>query len=198
MVVLTGAVEGDLDEAVLRRVVEHTGLALGAVHGRKGKQSLLQSLSGYNNAARFSPWIALVDLDRSCDCAPPCLQQWLPTPSARMCFRIAVRAVEAWLLADRERVARWLGVGMAQIPNKPDELDDPKQQLINLARRSRRSAVQYELVPRQGSGRAVGPLYTTRMIEFIQDDADGWRPGQALNISDSLARCVSRLRQFAG
>ena len=39
--ILTGAVEGDVDEAVLRRVFDHAGLSLGTVHGRKGKAHLL-------------------------------------------------------------------------------------------------------------------------------------------------------------
>ena len=194
--IVTGAVEGDLDEALLRRVVDHAGLSLGAVHGRKGKQFLLQSINGYNNAARFAPWVALVDLDHDCDCAPPCVQQWLPNPSPHMCFRVAVRAAEAWLLADREQMAQFLGIGVAQMPDNPDDLDDPKQELINLARRSRRRGIRNEIVPREGSGRVVGPLYTTRMIEFVQDEIGGWRPSRTLRVSGSLARCIARLRRF--
>ncbi len=195
--IVTGAVEGDLDEALLRRLIDHAGLSLGVVHGRKGKQFLLQSINGYNNAARFAPWVALVDLDQDCDCAPPCVQQWLPNPSHNMCFRVAVRAAEAWLLADRERMARFLGIGVARMPDNPDDLDDPKRELINLARRSRRRAIHGEIVPREGSFRSVGPLYTTRMMEFIQDQIGGWRAGRALRVSDSLARCIARLRRFA-
>ncbi len=194
--VVTGAVEGDLDEALLRRILDHVGLSLRAVYGRKGKQFLLQSINGYNNAAQYAPWIVLVDLDRDCDCAPPCAQKWLAKPSARMCFRVAVRAIEAWLLADRERLAQLLGVSVAWLPANPDRLDDPKRELVNLARRSRRRAVRDDLVPRQDSGRSVGPLYTTRMIEFLQDETAGWRLDQALRVSESLERCVLRLRNL--
>lgn len=194
---LTGAVEGDLDEALLRRIVNHVGLSLGAVHGRNGKPTLLRSINGYNNAAQFFPWVVLVDLNGDCDCAPACLQQWIPKPTQHMCFRIAVRAAEAWVLADRERIAERLGLALTRIPVNPDALDNPKRELVNLARRSRRRTVRDDLVPREGSGRAVGPLYTPRMIEFIRDEANGWRPDQALNISDSLQRCFRRLQQFA-
>jgi hypothetical protein len=194
---VTVAVEGDLDEALLRQILDHVGMSVRAVYGRKGKRFLLQSINGYNNAARHAPWIVLVDLDRDCDCAPPCAQRWLATPSTQMCFRVAVRAVEAWLLADRERLAQLLGVNAAWLPANPDCLDDPKRSLIDLARRSRRRAVREDLVPRQGSGRSVGPLYTTRMIEFLQDDTAGWRLDQALQVSESLERCVRRLRNLA-
>jgi len=194
--IVTSAVEGDLDEALVRRITQHLGLSLGAVHGRRGKPFLLRSIAGYNNAARFSPWMVLVDLDRDCDCAPDCIQQWLPRPASQMCFRVAVRAVEAWLLADRERIAAWLAVGVGRVPANPDALNDPKMSLVNLARHLRRIAVRDDFVPRRGSGRPVGPLYTTRMIQFIQDRNTGWRPDIALHASDSLASCLARLGHF--
>jgi len=171
--VVTGAVEGDLDEALLRRILDHVGISLGVVHGRRGKPFLLQSVDGYNHAARHAPWVVLVDLDRDCDCPPPCTEKWLPKPSAQMCFRVAVRAAEAWLLADRERLARLLGIRTALLPRDPDRLDDPKKELVDLARGSHRRAIRDELVPREGSGRPVGPLYTTRMIEFVQERDPG-------------------------
>ena len=186
-----------MDEALLRRILDHVGISLGAVHGRKGKPSLLQSINGYNNAARYAPWIVLVDLDRDCECAPPCARKWLTNPSARMCFRVAVRALEAWLLADRERLAQLLGIRMSLLPTEPDRVDDPKRELVNLARRSRRRSIRDDLVPREGSSRSVGPLYTPRMIQFVEDRTAGWRPDQALRVSDSLARCILRLNDFA-
>ncbi len=194
--VITGAVEGDLDEVLLRRIAEHAGCCLGKVHGRNGKQKLLQQLMGYNNAANHGPWIVLVDLDQDCDCAPDCLQQWLPMPSRFMCIRVAVRTIESWLLADRERIARWLGVALVNIPEDPDSLDDPKQELVNLARRSRRK-IRGDLVPREGSGRSVGPLYNASLMEFIQDQNAGWRPDCAVHRSDSLARCINHLQELA-
>lgn len=192
-VVVTGAVEGDVDEAVLRRVLKHVGLSLGVVHGREGKQTLLKRLGGYNNAARFAPWVVLVDLDGDCPCVPPCVQGWLPAPSPQMCFRVAVRAIEAWLLADRERIASSLGISLQRVPDSPDNLTHPKTELVNLARRSRSRAIREDLVPRQRSGRSVGPLYTARLMEFVEDEHAGWRPDQAAIRSDSLRRCIDRL-----
>src|SRR5262249_41224627 len=159
---ITVAVEGDVDEAVARRIVKHVGLELGPIHGRRGKPHLLQCLRAYNNAARFGPWFVLVDLDGDC----PCARGWLPAPSDHMCFRVVVREVEAWLLADRDRVASVLAVGRREIPANPDSLERPKIELVNLARRSRSKAVREGLVPREGSGRSVGALYTTRLVQF--------------------------------
>jgi hypothetical protein len=195
-IALTGAVEGDVDEAVLRRIISHVGLGLGPVHGRRGKQHLLQCLPGYNNAARFAPWGVIVDLDSDCPCAPPCVRAWLPEPSEFMCLRVAVRAIEAWLLADRDRIASLLGVRRNLVPADPDGLAHPKNELVNLARQSKSRSVREELVPREGSGRSVGLLYTTRLVEFIEDRTAGWRPDSAAAVSDSLRRSLVRLRAF--
>lgn len=196
MRVATAAVEGDVDEAVIRRVGQFSGLTIGKIYGRTGKQPLLRSIRGYNNAARFSPWVVLVDLDSDCECAPPYVQRWLPHPSPFMCFRTAVRAVESWLLADRERVATWLGINVARIPIDPDSIDDPKQVLINLARRSRRVSLRNDIVPREGSGRIIGPLYNPRLIAFVDDINQGWRPEVACSASDSLARCLASMQRL--
>jgi hypothetical protein len=196
-VVITAAVEGDLDEAVLRRLVEYIGATPGPVYGRHGKAHLRQRLAGYNQAARLAPWVVLVDLDHDADCAPPFRSAWLPNPAPNMCFRIAVRMVEAWLLADRDRLSRFLRVPPSQLPLKPEELNDPKSTIVDLARRSRRRDIREDMVPRPGSGRTVGPAYTSRLIEFVAQGPAGWRPDVAAKLSDSLERCLRRLRTFA-
>lgn len=102
-IIVSGAVEGDIDEAVLRRLLDLVGAKAGPVHGKNGKAQLLQRLRSYGQAARFSAWFVLVDLDHDASCAPGFVSRWLPEPvSDTLCFRVAVREVEAWLLADRE------------------------------------------------------------------------------------------------
>ena len=192
---ISGAVEGLVDEAVLRRLVEHVGALPGPIYGRNGKQDLKQRLHGYNQAAQLGPWLVLVDLNHDADCAPPLRQSWLPGPAPRMCFRVVVRMVEAWLLADREEIARLLAVAVAQIPSRPDELDDPKQTLVQLAQRSRRKGVREDMLPRVGSGRPTGPAYPSRLIEFATGP---WRPDVAAASSDSLSRCLRRLKDLIG
>jgi hypothetical protein len=190
---ILAAVEGPVDEAVLRRLAEEVGVAAPVVYGKRGKDALRQRLSGYNNAARFGPWAVLVDLNHDADCAPRLVSDWLPAPSARMCFRVVVRKIEAWLLADRERLAAFLGVAPARIPANPELEPDPKRTLIELSRQSRRREIREDMVARPESGREVGPAYTSRLIEFIQCS---WRPAEAAARSDSLRRCLRRLREL--
>lgn len=195
-VAITAAVEGDVDEAVVRCLIEHIQGKTRAVYGRTGKSHLQRRLSGYNQAARFSPWIVLVDLDHDAECAPPFRNSWLPDPSEHMCFRVAVRAVEAWLMADREHLARFLTVNIARIPQNVETVDHPKLTMVDIARHSRRREIREDMLPRTGSGRVVGPAYTARLIEFVMGGRNGWRPEVAAERSESLKRCLRCLHRL--
>ncbi|RLF63060.1 MAG: hypothetical protein DRN33_04790, partial [Thermoplasmata archaeon] len=116
LVVINAAVEGIVDEAVVKRMIDFVGGTPGRVFGKEGKPLLRKKIEGYNNAARRSPWVVLVDLDHDEECAPLLRNEWLPQPASKMCFRIAVREVEAWLLADRKGIASFLGVSQSAVP----------------------------------------------------------------------------------
>ncbi len=190
----SGAVEGPLDQTVFNRLVAHVGAVPGTVHVRNGKRALLDRLHGYNNAARRWPWLVLIDLDNDADCAPAFRRTHLPETSEFMCFRVAVRQIEAWLLGDRERLAGYLSVTASRFPVSPEALENPKRTLVGLARQSRRRATRELMVPTPTSGRKVGPGYTSELIGFVTDRENGWRPDVASRASPSLARCIECLR----
>jgi hypothetical protein len=192
-VVIQSAVEGDADGAVIRRLVTHLGGVPGETYGRNGKDRIRRTIRGYNNAARFAPWVVLVDLNGDEACAPPLRNSWLPRPAASMCFRVAVREVEAWLLADADGIARFLGISPDRVTPRPEGLADPKQEMVNLARRSSVRDIREDMVPRRGSGAEIGPAYTSRLIEFIRDH---WRPEEAAQRSESLRRAMSCIRHL--
>jgi hypothetical protein len=187
-----GAVEGLVDEVVAQRLITEVGGQPTTIYGKRGKDYLRTRIGGYNNAARFAPWLVLVDLD-DVACPAALCQDWLPRPSELMRFRVAVCEVESWLMADRERFARFIGVSQSQVPNAPDELPDPKARVIELARQSRRRDIREELVPHPRSGRHEGPLYTSRLVEFAHHS---WRPRIAASLSESLRRCIARLAEL--
>ena len=196
MIVISAAVEGSVDEVVVKRLIVDAGGIPGGVYGKNGKLPLRARINAYNSAARFQPWIILVDLNHEADCAPELCRAWLPTRSPKLCFRVAIREVEAWLLADRERIADFLSIAQSRVPVDPESEENPKQVMVNLAARSRRRNIQEDMVPRPGSGRQVGPAYTSRLIEFISDPASGWRPDVASEYSQSLKRCIECLRRL--
>jgi hypothetical protein len=195
-VAILSAVEGIVDEAVIRRLIRYSGGHPGEVYGRNGKNYLRRRIDGFNKAAVRSPWIVLVDLDNEAECAPPLCAAWLPDPAPLMSFRVAVREVEAWLLADRKGIAAFLRVPVTQVPIAPESLPDPKGTMVNLARRSRRKAIRQDMVPRPGSGRPIGPAYTSRLVEFTSII---WRPEWAERNSPSLKKAIRALgRLIAG
>lgn len=194
--VISGAVEGPVDEAVLRRLIHGLGATPGTIYGKRGKDRLVQQVAAYSHAARLAPWVVLMDLDHDADCAPTLRIRLLPDPAPALCLRIAVRAVEAWLLADRERFAEYFGIALSKVPPQPEALSDPKRAVVDLARSSRRKEIRRDLVPRQESGRTVGPAYTSHLLAYIQDGQNGWRPEIAAEEAQSLEsaiRCLKRL-----
>jgi hypothetical protein len=192
-VVISGAVEGPLDETVVRKLIVLAGGRPGTVYGRNGKAFLRRQIPGYNNAARHLPWIVLVDLDRDAECAPPLREEWVPDPALYLCFRVAVREVEAWLMADTESLADFLGVARSRIPANPEQLQDPKTEMVNLARHSRRRDVREDMVPRERSGRQVGPAYPSRLMEYVETR---WRPDVAAKRAESLRRAIDCLKRL--
>lgn len=191
---VSGAVEGLVDRAVATALLQHVQLEAGPIHVKGGKPNLLARLADYNNAARYSPWLVLVDLDRDDECAATFVGRHLPNPAVDMHLRVAVRQVESWLMADGERLSTFLSVPRSSVPSEPDGCQDAKRELVTLAGRSRRRAVRDEMLPRPRSGRAVGPAYSSRLIEFVNTS---WRPEHAAGRSESLGRCIRRLVEVA-
>lgn len=187
-------VEGKTDEPVVRKLAADVGLAVAEVLPMRGKGNLDQRLDGFNAAANGSPWFVLRDLDHDADCAPTYVEDLGLRLAPWMVFRLAVRETESWLLADREGLARFLGVSPSRISDRPDDLDDPKQTLVNVARASKKKAITQTLVPKEGDSASVGPLYETALIEF---SSKHWDLVRASKRSPSLARARRALRDLA-
>jgi hypothetical protein len=189
------AIEDELSEAVLRRLLNNTdkGYAVGVAYGRTGFGYLRKTIPGWNRAARGRPFVVLTDLD-SHDCAPVLIRDWLREPQhPNPVLRVAVREVEAWLLADRTNLARYLGVPERQMPSEPDSLLDPKGFLISLAARSRSKVIKTRIAPRTGSTAKQGPDYNAALSKFVRS---AWDIERASSCSASLARSVAALAAF--
>jgi hypothetical protein len=190
------AVEGELDERVLRELLKQSGcsFAPGVCYGKRGKDNLWQNVPRFNMAAQYTPFVVLTDLDNH-ECAPSLIDQHLPQGKhANLILRIAVREVEAWLLADRKSMAKFLSVSLTRIPQAPDDELDPKETLVNIARKSRKRNIRQDFVPSAKSGRLVGRAYVTLLSDFVLNH---WNVEQACHNSPSLARALRALRNFA-
>lgn len=190
---ITVAVEGLTDEAVVIALFKNMDLALGTRYITRGKGLLDKNITGYNNAAQHHPWFVLRDFDHDEKCPPLLVKRLLPNPSRQMCFRLAVREVECWLMADAERFSDYMGISKTILPDNPESLDDPKAFVINAVMKSRNRRIKEDVTPRPNSGSRVGPAYGSAISEFAQKH---WRPEKAAKKSDSLKRCMERLRDL--
>lgn len=196
MMVVDSLVEGILDEAVAQRLIRHTGHQVGTTYGKQGISYLQQKVAGFNVRARYgNPILLLVDFaDTRLSCPPEVPVSWLSDQTSKLLLRVVVREIESWLLADQQGIARLLGISLRHLPANPESLDDPKQTLINLARRSRRSRIRQSLAPQPGISAVVGPGYTGVMSAFAFEQ---WDVEVARQHSASLDRCLTRLSEIA-
>lgn len=189
------AVEDDLSEAVAVRLLALNGLHASSRLVLGGASKLRARAERLNQAARYVPVFLLTDLDVRTRCPATLVKTWIHAPSAKMLFRVAVMEVEGWLLADSVGFTKFAKLHTDRIPRKVDEeIDDPKRLLVNLVRKSRDSRLRRDIVPGEGSTAQVGVAYNQRLSEFVSDQ---WSPEEAASRSESLARALTRTREWA-
>lgn len=187
--------EGTSDLAAVEKILASRGaladLERSIITG--GKTSLDLRISEYNAAARHGAWLVLRDADHDGDDCPARLRgTLLPADQqvASLCLRLAVRSLEAWLLADLDAVVDHFEVPRSRLPARPEEEHQPKQVFVNACRSSRRSDVRRGVVPPTGSPRAVGPEYVAFVSDFFHQ---AWRPDEAAAAAPSLARALAEI-----
>lgn len=190
------AVEDQLSEAVLKKIlsIAEDRFFVARCYSRGGFGYLKKNIGGFNNAAKGCPFLVLTDLDTS-ECPPVLIKEWLPHPKHHnLLFRIAVRAVEAWLLADGNGFTGYLGIsrkGGARLD--VESLKDPKRRLIELAQKSRKRSLREAIVPSSKSDARQGPDYNGALISFVNEF---WDIRAAMENSISLKRAVKAVIDF--
>lgn len=194
MAIINTLVEGDLDEAAALKLIAAANHIPGVCYGKHGCEYIKRKIGGFNSASQLLYCLTLVDLmDTKLVCPADIVKQWLPRRAARMLFRVVVRELESWFIADRKNLAAFLLIDQIHIPPKPENLTDPKRQLVNLARRSRSKKIRSALVPDPGSTAQVGKLYVSEMKRFIESY---WDLDTARNNAQSLDRCLIALESL--
>ncbi len=189
-------VEGFVDEAVARRLLCTSGHDPGTTFGKKGWTYIQKKAGAFDLACGSSALLTLVDfMDTKLECPVAVVQEWLPRRRQMHVFRVVVREIESWILADRVAIASFLGIPLAKVPLQPELLSDPKLALINLARSSKRSAIRAALIPPSGYAVSEGPLYSSEIIRFVNEF---WSPERAREQSVSLDKCLLSLMQLHG
>lgn len=192
------AVEDSLSEAVLRRVLAErpARYEIGAVYSRGGSGYLKRQTGAFNNAAKACPFLLLTDLDQY-DCPPDLVATWLsgrPKHNSFL-FRVAVREVESWLLADMARLASFLRLRNAPVISAPETLPDPKQALLRLSLRSRVRQMREALVwsDSESGHLRQGPDYNGTLSQFVMER---WDISVARSVCPSLQRLFTALKRL--
>ena len=158
----------------------------------KGK--IQKNIGWVNNASRGLPHFVLTDQDTPEACPPKEIKRLIRNNiSPNLIYRFAAMEVEAWVIAHRRAFARFLSISENQVSPEPDQILNPKEHLVNLARKAHLPDLREALVPAPGSTSKVGPDYNAILCEFVQKR---WRAGAAAKNSPSLARALKRLREF--
>lgn len=167
------AVEDDLSEAILREILKQSRRRyfIGSCLKRRGNGYLKKILPGINNSGiKASPYLVLTDLDNY-QCPSALISGWLSRPKHHnLIFRVAVKEVEAWLLADRVAFASFLDISVDLIPAEVDSIIDPKEFLINLTKKSRKRYLREAIVPVHNSTAKVGRDYNGQLIQFVHNN----------------------------
>jgi hypothetical protein len=188
-------VEGDLEVPVAKRVLDQAGVdyAGARILNQRGRTKFWPNVARYNAAAAsLGVVFALADLEEV-RCAPMLLKRHLrkKTHHHFIC-RIAVRALESWLLADREQFAEFLNAPFSKLPANPDALTHPKKTVIELARRHAPDWLKRDLVPEEGSAGIAGRGYNSRIVDFV---IKSWNPRDARTNSHSLDRAIRAIER---
>lgn len=81
------------------------------------------------------------------------------------------------------------------LPDAPDDIPDPKQALLKLAKKAPRS-VRDDIVRQGERGNLLQGLgYNTRLVNWVNSE---WSPKRAAERSPSLARARKRLSEIMG
>lgn len=187
--------EDELSEAVGIRLLAEQGatLQLGFPLRKSGFGYLRSNVNRWRQLAHHQPVVLITDLDRMA-CPVVLLHDWLGKQAApqNLLLRVAVREVEAWLLADHEAMQRLIG-NRGRLPQEPDELPDPKKHLLGLAKLASRD-VRNDLVKQTGSVASQGLGYNARLTDLVRTH---WSPERAAQRSPSLARARRSLADLA-
>lgn len=192
MRVVSLVTEDELSEAIgLRLLKDFLHFPTSIQTLRRGGFGYIRSkMNSWCQLSHLQPVLIITDLDRA-PCPALLKNQWIgtSTPGKNLVFRIAVKEIESWLLADHETIQLLVGK-KAQLPNNPDDLIDPKQHLLELSKKAPRD-IRYDLLKQEGSICSQGLGYNRRLAATVNRN---WCPVRASERSPSLKKAILRIQ----
>lgn len=188
------ATEDELSEQVAERLTSEAGLDVSMRLRKNGNGYLRSSMAKFSTMAAHHPILVLTDLDlkRSPN---QLIGEWLHNvhKPPGLLLHVAVREVEAWLLADHTGIKKLLGERIGRLPSEPELLRDPKANFLGFAAKAPRD-VRSDLLAERNSMASQGLGYNARLGGFVRTI---WQPSEASERSPSLAALRAELRALA-
>jgi len=194
MIYITLVYEDVLSEAVMTQILNHfpNKFEILNTYPGNGFGYLKTNIKGFNQASKVNPHFMLTDLDNY-KCPVELIHDWMNFElHPDFILRIAIREVESWVLADRENLSRFFNVSIINFPKDSDMVPDPKNTLIQLAKRSNKRAIKEDIVPINQNAK-IGPNYNGCLSDFV---FNFWDIEKAILHSESLRRAIKRLSDF--
>lgn len=137
--------------------------------------------------------IVFTDLD-NVECPQKLISSWFNgiEKPPELLFRVVVREIESWVLADHKGFATYFGISHAKLPSDPDSLPNPKATLLKLIEGSRRE-IKDAMVAKKGALAIQGIGYNTILVDFIKTS---WCSQRAQERSRSLKKAFARINEF--
>ncbi|HDV6332131.1 TPA: hypothetical protein RJR47_001342 [Klebsiella michiganensis] len=189
------ATEDELSEFLGEKLIKDANTTLNVtLRLRKGGFGYLKSkLPNLCGLSKTQPVILFTDLD-SCECPKILIDSWfkgMEKPKGLL-FRVVVREIESWVLADHKAFSEYFGISQAKLPPDPDSIFDPKATLLKLVGGSRRE-IKEAMIAKKGALAIQGVGYNTILGDFIRT---AWSSHWAQERSKSLKRAFARINEF--
>lgn len=183
-------VEGSLEEHMMKRLLRDRGHPVqeGLINNKGGQGNFWRSIAGINRSHGLRV-AALADLEKAV-CPGKLIRQKLGRePASFLTLNLAVRMLEAWLLAD-PNLAKYLKIPPDKLPLRPEAESHAKRCLLSLVRDYGDAKRKLTFLGPHSSTLHPGPDYEPLMGKFITDH---WSPTEAARRSPSLKRALTRL-----
>lgn len=180
-----------LGQQLLAQVLPEWTLSRAPINTR-GVTKLRPEIPRYMEQSRhIQPVLCIADTDNACPVE--WLEKWVPNGCPREFFlRLAVPESESWVLADRHGVSDFFKLSVAQTHADPEQLPDPKREVLRLAKRSKVRQIREEMVSMLDSNKQ-GTGYNVHLGTFVRQT---WNARRAAERSSSLRRAIHRLVEF--
>jgi hypothetical protein len=197
MIPVTLAVEDPLSRDVALQVIAYAAPdvivespILGGGFGR-----LRNNCRAFNEMAAIIPVILFTDLDNG-SCPRSLVTSWMKKipQSHDFVFRVVVREIESWLMADRHAFAEFVHCPISKVPLRPEVCPDPKRELLQIVDRYAPKSIRDGLVRTVKNDRLPGFEFNERFGRFA---LTRWDPAVAATHANSLGRAIRRIRELA-